>query len=173
MPFLADDIRDKFHKFTASEDCSADWEPLISIGTAAGHVGLSVSALRKYETEGLLLFHRTASGHRLLSRADIERIRVIQRLINELGLNMEGIRRLLALLPCWQLRPCTDEEKNNCEAARDTVHPCWMVRRSECKRLGVDCRTCRVYRYGAYCTEFMKSLLFNVESQAGGETTAS
>jgi hypothetical protein len=71
-----------------------DYQPVISIGTAAGMVGLSVSALRKYEREGLLIFFRTSTGRRLLSYSDLRRIKMIQQLINDIGLNIEGIRRL-------------------------------------------------------------------------------
>ena len=39
-------------------------DPLVSIGVLARQVGLSVSAVRKYENDGLILAHRTDSGHR-------------------------------------------------------------------------------------------------------------
>lgn len=163
MPDSDDNIREKFHNLAGDSDSDSYWEPIISIGTAAGKVGLSVSALRKYEAEGLLIYHRTPTGRRLLSRADIKRIRIIQHIINDLGLNIEGIRRLLALLPCWRLKPCTEEEKRACEAVSNAVQPCWMVKETECARRGMDCRLCNVYRYGAYCTEAMKALLHNLD----------
>lgn len=163
MQFSDDDIREKFHNLAGETETDSDWEPIISIGTAAEKVGLSVSALRKYEAEGLLIYHRTETGRRLLSRSDIERIRIIQHIINDLGLNMEGIRRLLALLPCWRLKPCNETEKQVCEAVANAVRPCWMVRETECSRRGLDCRRCNVYRFGAYCTETMKALLHNLD----------
>ena len=129
------------------------------VGMAASMVGLSVSALRKYEKEGLLIYHRSDTGRRLLCRADIKRIRMIQQLINESGLNIEGIRRLLALLPCWDLKVCSSEEKNKCPAVHDGLRPCWMVKESECQKSGYDCRQCEVYRYGAYCAVTMKMLV--------------
>ena len=58
-------------------------DPVISIGTLAKKVGLSVSAIRKYEEQGLLISHRTYSGHRLFSYEDIERVQRIQHLIKE------------------------------------------------------------------------------------------
>ena len=161
-----DRLREKFHNLAGNGESDSDWEPVISIGTAAEKVGLSVSALRKYEAEGLLIYHRSASGRRLLSQADVKRIRIIQHIINTLGLNIEGIRRLLALLPCWQLKPCTDEDKKSCRAVADAVKPCWMIQETECARKGYDCRQCNVYRYGAYCTEAMKALLHNLENEA-------
>ncbi|MHC4710150.1 MAG: MerR family transcriptional regulator, partial [Planctomycetota bacterium] len=84
-------------------------DPLVSIGALAQQVGLSVSAVRKYENDGLILAHRTDSGHRLFSYEDISRVQNIQHLIQDLGLNTEGIRRMQALLPCWDLLPCSAE----------------------------------------------------------------
>lgn len=162
-------VREKFHKLAQSGqaeallDAAAEWEPVISIGMAASMVGLSVSALRKYEKEGLLIYHRSDTGRRLLCRADVKRIRIIQQLINESGLNIEGIRRLLALLPCWDLKVCSSEEKNKCPAVHDGLRPCWMVKESECHKGGYDCHQCEVYRYGAYCAVTMKMLVHGLD----------
>ncbi len=87
-------------------------DPLISIGTLADKVGLSVSAIRKYEVAGLIIPHRTNSGHRMFSYEDLTRIRVIQHMIKEIGFNAEGIRRLQALLPCWDLLPCKNKVRD-------------------------------------------------------------
>jgi len=160
-----DKLREKFHNLIGESSLvesgvsDTDWEAVISIGTAAKMVGLSVSALRKYEHEGLLLFYRTPTKRRLLSRADIDRIKMIQHLINDVGLNMVGIRRILALLPCWDLKPCTDEDHQKCLATNDLTQPCWMNNKTECRAKGIDCRECNVYRFGAYATTVMKTLL--------------
>jgi MerR family transcriptional regulator/heat shock protein HspR len=144
-------------------------EPLISIGVLAQQVGLSVSAVRKYENEGLLIAHRTASGHRLFSHEDISRVRGIQHLIQDLGLNMEGIRRLQALLPCWDLLPCGEETRKTCPAYKDTTRPCWMIKGLDCTRQGNECRVCAVYRFGSLCTEDIKQLLHGqIEVQDAG-----
>jgi len=137
-----------------------EWhEPVVGIGTAARKVGLSVSALRKYEREGLVLFHRTPTGRRMLSQADIKRIEAIQHMVKRLGLNFEGIRRLMAILPCWKLKPCRPEERDHCPAYLDSVKPCWSLEESKCSLAGADCRECNVYRYGAHFAEDIKTLL--------------
>ena len=160
-----DDIKEKFIRLVVKEEHDSDWEPVISIGTAAQMVGLSPSALRKYEKEGLLIFHRTKTGRRLLSLADLKRIRMIRKMIQGVGLNMEGIRRLLALLPCWDIKPCPDESSKNivggCVARTHTSKPCWTMDDTDCAKAGFDCRECNVYRYGAYATDLMKDLLLN------------
>ena len=163
-----DNIREKFHKLAQDSpdgtgEVQSDWEPVISIGTAAKMVNLSPSALRKYEKEGLLIYHRTDTGRRLLCRADLKRIRMIRHMIDDLGLNVEGIRRLLALLPCWDLKLCSSEQKGNCAAVHEDRQPCWVVGRVMCESDGHACRQCEVYRYGAYCAVTMKMLLHRVD----------
>ena len=134
-------------------------EPVISIGTLARQVGLSVSAIRKYEEEGLIISHRTDSGHRLFSYEDIERLRSIQHLIKELGFNIEGIRRMQALLPCWNLLPCDNKVRDNCLAYKGSTKPCWMIKDAHCTLRGNECRKCLVYRFGSMFTEDIKDLI--------------
>jgi DNA-binding transcriptional MerR regulator len=136
-------------------------DPLISIGVLAEKVGLSVSAIRKYEVSGLIIPHRTSSGHRMFSYEDISRIRVIQHMIKELGFNAEGIRRLQALLPCWDLLPCDKEVRDECPMFKDKTKPCWMMKDAHCTLQGNECRYCIVYRFGSLCIEDIKELLHN------------
>jgi MerR family transcriptional regulator/heat shock protein HspR len=53
--------------------------------------------LRIYESKGLVQPQRTSGNTRLYSEADLERLRLIQRLTTELGLNLAGVERVLAL----------------------------------------------------------------------------
>ncbi|MHC4796670.1 MAG: MerR family transcriptional regulator [Planctomycetota bacterium] len=145
-------------------------DPVMSIGTLAEKVGLSVSAVRKYENECLIIAHRTSSGHRLFSYEDIDRIRNIQRMIQNLGLNIEGIRRLQALLPCWELLPCNPKKREQCPAFKDTSRPCWMIKGLGCNPShGNECRQCVVYRFGSLCTEQIKNL---VHDQGGSRDSS-
>ena len=137
-------------------------EPVISIGTLARKVGLSVSAIRKYEEEGLIISHRTDSGHRLFSYEDIDRLRSIQHLIKEIGFNIEGIRRMQALLPCWNLLPCEKKVRDNCLAFKGSTKPCWMIKDAHCTLQGNECRNCIVYRYGSLFTEDIKYLIHTI-----------
>jgi hypothetical protein len=134
-------------------------DPVISIGVLAERVGLSVSAVRKYENEGLAIAHRTASGHRLFSHEDIRRVKNIHRMTHEIGLNFEAIRRIQALLPCWDLLPCDPKTRDSCPAFTDATRPCWMVIGAGCVARGNECRECVVYRFGSMCTEQIKSLV--------------
>jgi MerR family transcriptional regulator/heat shock protein HspR len=50
-----------------------------------------------YETKGLVRPQRTPGGTRLYSEADLERLRIVQRLTSELGLNLAGVELVLRL----------------------------------------------------------------------------
>ena len=60
-------------------------QPVYTIRIAAQLVGVHQQTLRTYEREGLLTPARSAGRQRLYSEADIERLRLIRRLIDELG----------------------------------------------------------------------------------------
>ena len=74
-----------------------DDRPRYMISVAADLVGMHPQTLRIYENKGLVRPKRTPGGTRLYSEADIERLRVIQRLTTELGLNLAGVEMVLRL----------------------------------------------------------------------------
>ena len=74
-----------------------DSHPRYSISVAAELVGMHQQTLRMYESKGLVRPQRTPGGTRLYSDADLERLRVIQRLTTELGLNLAGVEHVLRL----------------------------------------------------------------------------
>ena len=67
------------------------------ISVAAELVGMHPQTLRIYETKGLVRPKRTPGGTRLYSEADVDRLRIIQRLTTELGLNLAGVELVLRL----------------------------------------------------------------------------
>jgi MerR family transcriptional regulator/heat shock protein HspR len=67
------------------------------ISVAAELVGMHPQTLRLYETKGLVRPTRTPGGTRRYSEADVERLRIIQRLTTELGLNLAGVELVLRL----------------------------------------------------------------------------
>ena len=74
-----------------------DERPRYMISVAADLVGMHPQTLRMYETKGLVRPGRTPGGTRLYSEHDLDRVRTIQRLTTELGLNLAGVQRVLAL----------------------------------------------------------------------------
>jgi MerR family transcriptional regulator/heat shock protein HspR len=67
------------------------------ISVAADLVGMHPQTLRMYEAKGLVRPGRTPGGTRLYSELDLERLRLIQRLTTELGLNLAGVEHVLRL----------------------------------------------------------------------------
>jgi MerR family transcriptional regulator/heat shock protein HspR len=71
--------------------------PRYMISVAAELVGMHPQTLRIYESKGLVRPRRTPGNTRLYSEADLERLRLIQRLTTELGLNLAGVETVIRL----------------------------------------------------------------------------
>jgi MerR family transcriptional regulator/heat shock protein HspR len=74
-----------------------DDRPMYMISVAAELVGMHPQTLRIYEQKGLVRPRRTPGNTRLYSERDLERLRLIQGLTTELGLNLAGVEAVLAL----------------------------------------------------------------------------
>ncbi len=74
-----------------------DDTPRYMISVAADLVGMHPQTLRIYEQKGLVRPKRTPGNTRLYSERDLERLRLIQRLTTELGLNLAGVEHVLRL----------------------------------------------------------------------------
>ncbi len=74
-----------------------DDEPLFVISIAARMVGMHAQSLRHYERLGLVRPSRSRGRVRFYSRADIERLLRIQRLVNDLGVNLAGAEVVIRL----------------------------------------------------------------------------
>jgi MerR family transcriptional regulator/heat shock protein HspR len=74
-----------------------DDSPRYMISVAADLVGMHPQTLRIYEQKGLVRPKRTAGNTRLYSEADLERLRTVQRLTTELGLNLAGVELVLRM----------------------------------------------------------------------------
>ena len=71
--------------------------PVYMIGVAADLAGVHPQTLRIYERKRLVEPQRTQGNTRLYSEADIERLRLIQELTQEEGINLAGVVRILEL----------------------------------------------------------------------------
>src|SRR4051794_20345834 len=67
------------------------------ISVAAELADMHPQTLRMYEARGLIDPKRSPKGTRLYSQADVERLRRIQEMTTELGLNLAGVERVLEL----------------------------------------------------------------------------
>ncbi|MFQ3668417.1 MAG: MerR family transcriptional regulator [Fimbriimonadaceae bacterium] len=68
------------------------------IGVAAQLCGVHPQTLRQYERLGLVVPSRVGAKNRLYSEADILRVRQIQRLTQQMGVNLAGVEVILKLL---------------------------------------------------------------------------
>ena len=75
-------------------------------------LGMHPQTLRKYERLGLVQPTRTIGDMRLYSREELERIKLIKRLVDEAGINLAGVQRLLSIAEIAQrLRPLIRERR--------------------------------------------------------------
>jgi MerR family transcriptional regulator/heat shock protein HspR len=89
-------------------------EPVYVISIAARIVGVHQQTLRTYERQGLVQPKR-AANRRLYSRRDIERVRQIQRLVADLGVNLAGAEVIL------RMREKLQQMEQELELLRDEV----------------------------------------------------
>jgi MerR family transcriptional regulator/heat shock protein HspR len=72
--------------------------PLYMISVAAELAGMHPQTLRIYERRTLVSPKRSAGNTRLYSDADIERLRLIQQLTQEEGVNLAGVQRIIDMM---------------------------------------------------------------------------
>ena len=100
-----------------------DDRPRYMISVAADLVGMHPQTLRIYESRGLIRPKRTAGNTRLYSEADIERLRLIQQLTNDLGLNLAGVEQVMQLQDEVQrMRRTLDRMEREMREAISQVH---------------------------------------------------
>jgi MerR family transcriptional regulator, heat shock protein HspR len=93
-------------------------QDLYFISIAARMLGMHPQTLRKYERLGLVQPTRTIGSMRLYSREELERLKLIKRMVDDAGINLAGVQRLLSIAEVVQrLRPLVRDEAL---AARDT-----------------------------------------------------
>ena len=72
-------------------------EPVYVISIAARMVGMHAQTLRQYERIGLVEPKRTRGNIRMYSPADVARLRLVQRLVADLGVNLAGVEVILQM----------------------------------------------------------------------------
>lgn len=130
----------------------------LSIGEAAERIGIASSALRFYESKGLISSRRTGGGQRRYARDVLRRVAFI-RAAQSVGLSLEEIQDSLAPLPAsraptkeeWESlaiewRPRLEAQIATLEAMRDRLAAC----------IGCGCQTldaCQVFNPGDRAAE--------------------
>lgn len=120
--------------------------PVYTLSTTSTLSGIPVHSIRQYIDKGLIIPFRKETNRNLFSRVDILRLKYIHKLLVDDGLNIAGIRSLFALIPCWAIRKCSDDERLSCQAFESTSYPCWEASEKGIRCKNSDCRECEVYR---------------------------
>jgi MerR family transcriptional regulator/heat shock protein HspR len=94
-------------------------QDLYFISMAARMLGMHPQTLRKYERLGLVQPTRTIGSMRLYSRDELDRLKMIKRLVEDAGINLAGVQRLLSVAEVVQrIRPLMRDEPLSARDAR-------------------------------------------------------
>ena len=89
------------------------------ISVAARMLGMHPQTLLKYDRLGLIQPNRTIGSMRVYTLEEIERLRAIKRLVDDAGINLAGIQRLLSIAAVVQrIRPMMRDEPLTAREAR-------------------------------------------------------
>ena len=104
---------------------------LYTIGVVAELLHEHPETLRVWERSGLI--HPDRHGYqRKYSHNDVKRLRFIQCLMDDKGLNIAGVRQVVAMYACWNRRFCRGGAAKNSAVPVNEAKPCW-------KRPGTYC----------------------------------
>jgi MerR family transcriptional regulator/heat shock protein HspR len=133
-------------------------EPIYTLGVASRLSKTPQHSIRQYISKGLIIPFKTETKRHLFSEVDILRLQCIRNYLDEKGLNIAGIKALFSLIPCWEIKHCSEADRMDCDAYHSADNPCWEASQkgSHCKN--TDCRTCNVYMVPGHCKD-LKSLL--------------
>jgi MerR family transcriptional regulator, heat shock protein HspR len=111
-------------------------QELFFISIAARMLGMHPQTLRKYERLGLVRPTRTIGSMRLYSREELERLKLIKRMVDDARINLAGVQRLLAVAEVVQrLRPLI---RQDALSARETRRRVAQELDELYRRLGLD-----------------------------------
>jgi DNA-binding transcriptional MerR regulator len=103
----------------APDPMPLDQDDLYFISVAARILGMHPQTLRKYERLGLVRPTRTIGSMRLYSQGELDRVKVIKRLVDDAGINLAGVQRLLSIAEVVErIRPLMGDETLSARDAR-------------------------------------------------------
>ena len=120
--------------------------PVFTLSVTSKLSGIPSTSIRQYIDRGLIIPYKKETGRHLFSQEDVNRLKYLYKQLNEMGLNIVGLRALLAHIPCWAIRECSNRDRQKCQGYNSVSDPCWEASEKgrECKN--TDCRECGVYR---------------------------
>jgi len=88
-------------------------EPVYTIGIAAKLLDVCADTLRIWERKGLIKPARLGKN-RFYSQCDVDGLRHIRNLIQKKGINIQGVKNILRIKQCWDLKKCKPQQRNAC-----------------------------------------------------------
>lgn len=109
-----------------------DW---VLISMAAELLEMHPQTLRKYERLGLVRPPRTLGSMRVYSRHELDRLRLIKSLVDDAGINLAGVRRLLSIVDIAErMRPLVRRPKRRSDAQDQLIREVQEL----CRLLGLE-----------------------------------
>lgn len=90
-----------------------DNEPVYAIGKTAETLQTCRATLRIWERKGLIRPSRLGKN-RYYSRCDVERLKYIKELIQQKHINIAGVKALLSMVHCWDIKKCDAPTREKC-----------------------------------------------------------
>jgi MerR family transcriptional regulator, heat shock protein HspR len=122
------------------------YDPLYTLAIATKLSGIPAHSIRQYIDKGLIIPLKLNSKRHLFSKLDLIRLNHIHEQLDEQGLNIAGIKALMAQIPCWAIRNCSKRNRNKCQAYHSVTNPCWEASEKGTECRNQDCRECDVYQ---------------------------
>lgn len=95
-------------------------EDLYFISVAARMLGMHPQTLRKYERLGLVQPTRTVGSMRVYSREELARLKAIKKLVDDAGINLAGVQRLMSIAEVVErIRPLLENVREEAMSGRD------------------------------------------------------
>ena len=127
-------------------DIQSGTDPIYSISEASRILRIHQRTLLKYEKLGLLKpFRNPKNNRRLFTGNDIQWVGCIMRLVHQDGYSLKTLNSVLAVAPCWMIRGCPSEIRENCDVFIHQDSPCWS--RGKGKFLDTLCHQCVYFNY--------------------------
>jgi len=88
-------------------------DPVYAMGIAAKSIKVCQATLRLWEKKGLIKPARLGKN-RYYSKSDLERMEHIKYLLQDKRINIEGVRSILQVPNCWEIKLCKPARRNSC-----------------------------------------------------------
>ncbi len=120
--------------------------PIYPIGEVSKILKIHPRTLLKYEKLNLLKPYRNPKNNRrLYAGNDIQWVICIMRLVHQDGYSLKSLSSVLALAPCWMIKGCPTEIRENCDVFLHNDYPCW--RRGKGKFSDIPCQQCIYFNH--------------------------